>query len=71
KSQNMKNMMLINVSGYNLSIKKRGDKTAAEILQHYENAQLNALRRLGVTAVNWDPSEHTITEVLLQQVKQR
>jgi uncharacterized protein (DUF58 family) len=71
KSQNMKNIMLINVSGYNLSIKKRGDKTAAEILQHYENAQLRSIRRLGVTAVNWDPSEHTITEVLLQQVKQR
>ncbi len=71
KSQNMKNIMLINVSGYNLSIKKRGDKTAAEILQHYENAQLNTLRRFGVTAVNWDPSEQTITEVLLKQVKQR
>ena len=71
KSQNMKNLMLINVSGYNLSIRKRGDKSAAEILQHYENAQLNALRRFGVTAVNWDPAENTITEVLLQQVKQR
>ena len=71
KSQNMKNIMLINVSGYNLSIRKRGDKTAAELLQYYENAQLNALRRLGVTAINWDPAEHTITEVLLQQVRQR
>ena len=71
KSQNMKNIMLINVSGYNLSVKKRGDKTAAEIPQHYENAQLRSIRRLGVTAVNWDPSKHTITEVLLQQVRQR
>jgi len=71
KSQNMKNIMLINVSGYNLSIKKRGDKTAAELLQHYENAQLNNIRRLGVTSVNWDPAQNTITEVLLQQVKQR
>jgi len=71
KSQNMKNIMLINVSGYSLSIKKRGDKTAAELLQHYENAQLNNIRRLGVTSVNWDPAQNTITEVLLQQVKQR
>jgi uncharacterized protein (DUF58 family) len=71
KSQTMSNMMLINVSGYNLSIKKRGDKTAAEILQHYENAQLKTLRHLGVTAINWDPVEQTITEVLLQQVRQR
>jgi uncharacterized protein (DUF58 family) len=71
KSQTMNNMMLINVSGYNLSIKKRGDKTAAEILQHYENAQLKTLRRLGITTVNWDPAEQTITQVLLQQVKQR
>jgi uncharacterized protein (DUF58 family) len=71
KSQNMKNIMIINVSGYNLSIRKRGDKTASEILRHYENAQLNTLRRLGVTAVNWDPSDQTITEVLLKQVKKR
>ncbi len=71
KSQNMKNIMIINVSGYNLSIKKRGDKTAAQLLQYYEKAQLNTLRRLGVTAINWDPSEHGITEVLLKQVRQR
>jgi len=71
KSQNMKNIMIINVSGYNLSIKKRGDKTAAQLLQYYEKAQLNTLRRLGVTAINWDPSEHSITEVLLKQVRQR
>jgi len=71
KTQTMNNMMLINVSGYNLSIKKRGDKTAAQILQHYENAQLKTLRRLGITAINWDPAEQTITQVLLQQVRQR
>ncbi len=71
KSKTMNNMMIINVSGYTLSVKKRGDKTAAQILQHHENAQLQTLRRLGVTAINWDPAQQTITEVLLQQVRQR
>ncbi|MFW6109243.1 MAG: DUF58 domain-containing protein [archaeon] len=71
KNRNMKNIMIINVSGYSLSIKKRGDKTASRLLQYYEKAQLNTLRRLGVTAINWDPSQHSITEVLLKQVRQR
>lgn len=71
RSRSMSNVMLINVSGYSLSIKKRGDKTAAELLEHHESAQIRALRNLGITTVNWNPSEHSITDVLLSQVAQR
>lgn len=71
RTKSMSNVMLINVSGYSLSINKRGDKTAAELLEHHESAKMRALRNLGITSVNWNPSEHTITEVLLSQVAQR
>ncbi len=71
RSKSMANVMLINVSGYSLSINKRGDKTAAGLLEHHENTRVNALRNLGITAVNWNPSLHSITDVLLSQVGQR
>jgi uncharacterized protein (DUF58 family) len=71
RSRGLSNVMLINVSGYALSIKKRGDKTAAELLELRENAQMRALRNMGITSVNWNPSEHSITNVLLSQVGQR
>jgi len=71
RSRGLSNVMLINVSGYSLSINKRGDKTAAGLLEHRETAQMAAFRRLGITTVNWNPSENTITDVLLSQVKRR
>lgn len=71
RSRSMANVMLINVSGYSLSINKRGDKTAAGLLEHHENARVSALRNLGITAVNWNPSLHSITDVLLSQVGHR
>lgn len=71
RTRSMSNVMLINVSGYSLSINKRGDKSAAELLEHHESAQIRKLRDLGITTVNWNPSEHSITEVLLSQVAQR
>ena len=71
RSRSMANVMLINVSGYSLSINKRGDMTAAGLLEHHENARVSSLRNLGITAVNWNPSLHSITDVLLSQVAQR
>ncbi len=71
RSRTMANVMLINVSGYSLSINKRGDKTAAGLLEHHENARVSALRNLGITAINWNPSLHSFTDVLLSQVGQR
>lgn len=71
RSRSMTNVMLINVSGYSLSISKRGDKTAAGLLEHHENAQVSDLRNLGITAINWNPSQHSITDVLLSQVTHR
>lgn len=71
RSRSMANVMFINVSGYSLSVNKRGDKTAAGLMEHHETSQVNSLRNLGVTAVNWNPSLHSITDVLLSQVAQR
>ncbi|MBN2336467.1 DUF58 domain-containing protein [Candidatus Bathyarchaeota archaeon] len=65
------NIMVVNVSGYSLTIRKRGDKTAAQLLEHQENAYLNRLRSLGIMAVNWQPTRQSITEVLLAQVGNR
>lgn len=71
RTKGMSNVMLINVSGYSLSITKRGDKTAAKLLELRESAQMNPLRNLGITSVNWNPSLHSITDVLLSQVGKR
>jgi len=71
RSRGLSNVMLINVSGFSLSIDKRGDKTAAGLLEHRETAQMTAFRQLGITTINWNPSEATITDVLLSQVKRR
>jgi uncharacterized protein (DUF58 family) len=71
RSRGLSNVMLINVSGYSLSINKPGDRTAAELLEHRETSQMAAFRQLGITTVNWNPSESTITDVLLSQVKRR
>ena len=65
------NIMVVNVSGYSLTIKNRGDKTAAQLLEYQENAYLNKLRCLGLMAVNWHPTRQSITEVLLAQVGRR
>ncbi len=71
RSRNMANVMIINVSGYGLSINKRGDKTAAGILEIQEQFQMQAFRKMGLTAINWNPTESTITDVLLSQVRRR
>lgn len=65
------NIMVVNVSGYSLTVKNRGDKTAAQLLEYQENAYLNRLRGLGLMAVNWHPTRQSITEVLLAQVGRR
>ena len=65
------NIMVVNVSGYSLTVKNRGDKTAAQLLEYQENAYLNRLRGLGLMAVNWHPTRQSITEVLLTQVGRR
>jgi hypothetical protein len=63
--------MIVNVSGYSLTVRKRGDKTAAQLLEYQENAYLKKLRGLGLMAVNWHPTRQSITEVLLAQVGKR
>jgi len=65
------NILVVNVSGYSLTVKNRGDKTAAQLLEYQENAYLNRLRGLGLMAVNWHPTRQSITEVLLAQVGRR
>ena len=65
------NIMVVNVSGYSLTVRKRGDKTAAQLLEYQENAYLKKLRSLGLMAVNWHPTRQSITEVLLAQVGKR
>ncbi len=71
RSRGLSNVMLINVSGFSLSINRRGDATAAVLLEHKETSQMAAFRQLGITTANWNPSEATITDVLLSQVKRR
>lgn len=71
RSRGLSNVILINVSGFSLSINRRGDRTAAGLLEHRETSQMAAFRQLGITTVNWNPSEATITDVLLSQVKRR
>jgi hypothetical protein len=71
RSRGLSNVMLINVSGFSLSINRREDATAAGLLEHKETSQMTAFRQLGITTVNWNPSEATITDVLLSQVKRR
>jgi uncharacterized protein (DUF58 family) len=65
------NIMVVNVSGYSLTVRKRSDKTAAQLLEYQENAYLKQLRGLGLMAVNWHPTHQSITEVLLAQVGKR
>ncbi len=65
------NIMVVNVSGYSLTVRNRGDKTAAQLLEYQENAYLTKLRSLGLMAVNWHPTRQSITEVLLAQVGKR
>ncbi|MCW4049057.1 MAG: DUF58 domain-containing protein [Candidatus Bathyarchaeota archaeon] len=65
------NVMILNVSGYSLSIHKQGDRTASQLLEHHENALINRLRSMGLNAVNWNPTKETVTQVLLAQVGRR
>ncbi len=65
------NIMVVNVSGYGLAVRDRGDETAAQLLEYQENAYLNKLRGLGLMALNWHPTRQSITEVLLAQVGKR
>jgi uncharacterized protein (DUF58 family) len=65
------NIMVVNVSGYGLAVRSRGDETAAQLLEYQENAYLNKLRGLGLMALNWHPTRQSITEVLLAQVGKR
>jgi uncharacterized protein (DUF58 family) len=65
------NIMVVNVSGYSLSVRNRGDETAAQLLEYQENAYLNKLRGLGLMTINWHPTRQSITEVLLAQVGRR
>lgn len=65
------NIMVLNVSGYRLAVSKRGDKTASQLLEFEESETLNMLRGMGVTAINWNPLEQSITQVILSQVLKR
>jgi len=65
------NIMVVNVSGYGLAVRSRGDDTAAQLLEYQENAYLNKLRGMGLMALNWHPTRQSITEVLLAQVGKR
>jgi len=65
------NPVLINVSGYNLAVRRRGERTAAGLLRLYENARLQSLAGMGVNTLNWDPSQSSVVEVLLRELRRR
>ncbi len=65
------NVILLHVSGYRLASKDEAQEAASKLLELEERAFTGPLRKLGVTVVNWRPTQQNLFEVILSQAVRR
>lgn len=64
-------IVVVHVASYKVKAGSENEKYAAEILEIEKQMYFRRLRRRGVMVVNWDPTKHRFTDVLLTQVRRR
>ena len=65
------NIMIINVSGYQLASKTDYQEMATHALRFEEKELSRELSSPGVTVINWDPTEQNIVQTMLATVRQK
>jgi uncharacterized protein (DUF58 family) len=60
-------IIVFNVQGYSVAAQTEEERMAAEFLDFRNRPVYDALRRMGVTVVNWDPRTQSFARALIEQ----
>ncbi|UCH57936.1 MAG: DUF58 domain-containing protein [Candidatus Bathyarchaeota archaeon] len=60
-------IIAFNVQGYNIAAQREEEGMAADLLDFRNRPVYGALRRMGVTVINWNPRTQSFAQALIQQ----